>query len=539
MAGGKETPRQKMIGMMYLVLTALLALQVSSAIILKFEFLDNSLMTVNNKTVADNSKVIGSIKKAVAEAGSRDKDVAVVDKAALVRAETDKMISYLHGLRETLIKESGGMEQGHYKNPKEEEAIARNMIGASNKKDGKGYELKDKLNNYANFMNSQMGNYSGFNKIQPLALDGKEDPIASKDPDQRNKDFAHLNFETTPLVAALAVLAQKEAEVLKYESQALQTLAQQVGATDIKVDQVSAMARAESKTVAAGTKYKAEMFLAASSSAIVPEMSYQGKPVKVETDKSGLRKGLVEFTAAATNYDAEGNSKQKWKGQIKFKHQGKDTVFTVEEEYIVAKPVIQIQSASVQALYLNCGNELNVQVPALGATYDPSFSASGATAIKGAKKGMVTVIPNAREVKLNVSSAGNSIGSETFKVRSIPKPDIEVLANGKPVDEKRGMSAPGPRVIEIRAVADESFKQFLPQDARYRVTSWTAYLVRGPQPVDQMSSSSPTANLTQFASKARPGDRILIEVKEVKRMNFRDNIEDVNIGTKLINIPLN
>jgi hypothetical protein len=55
MAGGKETPRQKLIGMMYLVLTALLALQVSSAIILKFKFLDDSLMAVNSKTNADNA----------------------------------------------------------------------------------------------------------------------------------------------------------------------------------------------------------------------------------------------------------------------------------------------------------------------------------------------------------------------------------------------------------------------------------------------------------------------------------------------------
>ena len=43
MAGTKETPRQKMIGMMYLVLTALLALQVTSAILEKFVLLNNSL----------------------------------------------------------------------------------------------------------------------------------------------------------------------------------------------------------------------------------------------------------------------------------------------------------------------------------------------------------------------------------------------------------------------------------------------------------------------------------------------------------------
>ena len=67
MAGGKETPRQKLIGMMYLVLTALLALQVSSAIILKFKFLDDSLMGVNSKTAASNAAVPESIQKAVAK----------------------------------------------------------------------------------------------------------------------------------------------------------------------------------------------------------------------------------------------------------------------------------------------------------------------------------------------------------------------------------------------------------------------------------------------------------------------------------------
>lgn len=58
MAGGKETPRQKMIGMMYLVLTAMLALNVSSAILLKFQFLDESLQQVNKKTVNEDRKSV-------------------------------------------------------------------------------------------------------------------------------------------------------------------------------------------------------------------------------------------------------------------------------------------------------------------------------------------------------------------------------------------------------------------------------------------------------------------------------------------------
>ena len=70
MAGGKETPRQKLIGMMYLVLTALLALQVSAAIVQKFVFLDESLRSVNTKTVEESGSVVTKIKKAVEAEGS-------------------------------------------------------------------------------------------------------------------------------------------------------------------------------------------------------------------------------------------------------------------------------------------------------------------------------------------------------------------------------------------------------------------------------------------------------------------------------------
>ncbi|GAB3824177.1 hypothetical protein GCM10028895_32100 [Pontibacter rugosus] len=276
------------------------------------------------------------------------------------------------------------------------------------------------------------------------------------------------------------------------------------------------------------------MFIAASSNNITPKMSFQGKTVKVE---NGL--GKVEFVAAASQYDADGNSKQTWKGQVTINQNGKDTTFTVTEDYVVAKPVIQVQSASVQALYFQCANELNIQVPALGAVYDPSFSASGGSAVKGAKKGEVTIIPNSTEVTINVSSGGNAIGKETFKVRPIPKPEIVALVNGKPVDVKRGVPAQSFRAVEIQAVADEGFKQLLPNEARYRVTKWRAFLVRNNQPVDQGEFSGPTANLTSFASKANKGDRVVIEVVDVKRLNYKGQAVDVNVGSPNFNVPLN
>lgn len=530
MAGGKETPRQKMIGMMYLVLTAMLALNVSSAILLKFQFLDESLQEVNRRTVTDNAGVISNIQAAIADNKTPSaNDQRVLKNAQEVRDQTAELVTYIQGLRKTLIEKTGGKTEEGYAQPEGNDIVANTMIGASNKNNGAAYELKDKLNEYAKFLKK-------YNPGMPdkLALDGSEDPVASADKNQKNKDFAELNFEETPMVAALAVLSQKESEILKYEADALQKLAAEVGADIIKFEKIFAMARAESKTVAAGTKYKADMFIAASSDNIVPKMSFQGKPVKVT---NGM--GQVEFVASASNYDADGNSKQTWKGQVTINQNGRDTTFTVTEDYVVAKPVIQVQSAAVQALYFQCANELNIQVPALGAIYDPSFSASGGSAIKGAKKGEVTIIPTATEVTINVSSGGNAIGKETFRVRPIPKPEVIALVNGRPVDMKRGVPAASFRAVKLDAVADEGFKQLLPNEARFRVTKWTAYLVRNNQPVAQEDFNGPDANLTSFAAKANKGDRVVLEVKDVKRLNYKGNAVDANVTVAPFNIPLN
>jgi gliding motility-associated protein GldM len=279
------------------------------------------------------------------------------------------------------------------------------------------------------------------------------------------------------------------------------------------------------------------MFIAASSSGVSPTMAYNGKSIPVSDGK-----GIVEFVASANNYDKDGNSKQKYKAEITIpKAGGGDTTFTNEVEYIVAKPVIQVQSASVQALYLNCGNELKVLVPALGATYQPSFSGAGASFIPGADKGDVMVVPTSiNDVTLTVSSNGNTIGSEKFKVRPVPRPDVKAFANSKELDLKTGVEAPYPTTIELRAIAEEGFRTFLPKDARFRVSSFNVYLVKGKRASAPVSSSGDRANIGSLVNQARPGDRLYIEIKGVQRMNFKGQIvESAASGSTSINVPLN
>ena len=535
MAGGKETPRQKLIGLMYLVLLAMLALQVSSAIMEKFKFLDDSLKFANEAADKNNDDVEHSIAKAVKDGGNRDEDKKVLEQAEKVRTEAVKIKTYIDKLRDDMIEKTDGYENPEdktsmYKGAKEETKIEVMMVGAT--KNGEGYKLQEQINGFCSNLRKIMGKEHEKN-FPNLALDAKDDPrISSKE--QKKKDFAELNFAHTPMVAAMAVLSNLEAEVLRHETDALAILQTEVGASTIKFDKIEAAYTATSQVVAVGTKYEAELFMQASSSGIKPQMMLNGKPLKVEGGK-----GKIEFTATGGAYDKEGIVEKKWEGAIKIKNKGKDTTFKVVGKYKVAKPVIQIQSASVSALYRKCGNELNVQVPALGSLYNPDFKATGATAIKGSKKGFVTIVPTSPNVVLKVYSGGNFIGEQKFKVRLIPKPEIQALYKGKQVDQKRGVKKPGPSRITMKAVPDESFSQFLPKDARYNVSEWEAILVRGSRPIVTKKFNGPNGNFSSIRAKANAGDRIVIDVKKVKRKNFQGKIEDVKIPTTIMNIPIN
>lgn len=531
MAGGKESPRQKMIGMMYLVLTAMLALQVSSAIIEKFILLNKSLESSSGAANKINQETVLKIKAAVEKSGNRAADVAILNQADEVRKLSAGIINELNGLKQQIITKAGDglKEDGEIKNPQEEEKVAQIMIGASERKNGEAYALKTKLNAYGD----QLGKYST-QKFQPLALDGNEDPIAKNNKDQRNKDFAELNFGQTPVAAALAVLSQKETDIRRMESEVLNYLASKVGAADIKFDQILGMISAESKVVAAGTKFKAEMFIAASASGITPKMSLNGAPVRVENGK-----GLIEFVAQGGGYNAEGLARKVLQGQISFPGpDGQNKVIPIEQEYFVAKPTYQYQTASNPPLYLGCANRLSIISPSLGALWAPTFSANGAEVIAGGKKGEVTIVPSSARVTLNVSNQGNLLGSDEFKVRTVPKPSLEIRVNGAAFDERKGSPASGARSIQVVAIPDESFRNFSPEDAQFRVGQIQVSLARGQRRIGSPVTLQGGGSISSLASQAEPGDRYVIEILSIQRKNFKGTVSDVEMGTQTRQVTL-
>jgi gliding motility-associated protein GldM len=532
MAGsGKETPRQKMVGMMYLVLTALLALQVSNSVLEKFLFIDDSLQEAVRSAREDNEKIIRGMEKSVAESGNRTQDVLVVKKAKQVIAYADEVLEEIYNLRKEVVEITGGKEEdGTYKGGKSYDEVMTLMLGAGDAKNGKGYALKAMLNEYS----KKIADLDTGLRVKPLAQDAWDMELFKNNADQKNKDFAHLNFEQTPMVAALAIFSQMQTEVVRAETKALELLASKVGMADIKFDQISAMVSPSALEIPAGMEYTAKMFIGASSSAHKPSMSSTQGSVSV--DSKGI--GELKFVADADQFDATGRAEKVWKGSISIKHNGRDTTFTVDQKYTVVQPTIQIQSASVQALYYNCGNDLSVISPTLAGHFKPDFELEGGGSVEKTDAfGKVRILPKAKEVRLIVKQSGRKIGDQKFRVRSAPLPTIAIFGDTKKIDGKNSIKCP--RSLALKAVPEADFANFLPADAQYQIRKAKVTLARGKRTIGVPKEMSGTnLNISDFAEKAKEGDRLLIEIEDVVRKNYKGELEKVSLTEVFYNIAL-
>lgn len=541
MAGGKETPRQKMIGMMYLVLTALLALNVSSTVIEKFIFINDSLEKANEESVERIADTIKGMEAKVAEKGNREDDVKVVDAAKALRLKSTAVFDTLEGYKETFIEITGGYLEGHdgdrihLVGKTDYDKVGNYMMPLEENGKGHGEVLEKLLDDQIDYIKELLAANNApkdvLDKFHYITQDASENEVYKNDPNQEGKGFAQLAFESSPTPAGLATVSEFQAQMLSFELTALDYLKSQVGVKDLSFDNILPMVNPESKYVAAGTKYEAKMFVAASASGAKPEMKYNGAAIEVGEDGQGQ----VSFTATPGQYNSEGIARKTFKAEISYG----DQVFETDIEYFVVKPVIDIQSQSVNALYLNCGNKLNVKVQALGNAYNPRFTVNGGDAIPGAEKGQVTVVPKKLgKVTLSVASGGNPIGSREFGVRGIPAPSIVSGTDRGEVDLKVGISAKTQRLF-LRAVPDKSFAEFLPDDAQFQVSQAEVTLVSGGIGRKVVRGGG-RIDLRQIAAQARKGDQLVIEIKKVQRKNFRGDVEDFPISrsSSFISIPL-
>jgi len=530
MAGGKQSPRDKMIGMMYLVLTALLALQVSNAVLEKFAIVNDALVELATQTNVKNAEELKRISEAVTPQ-AKDSTKQAYANAQKVRELTTKTIEATAELKKSFLAISGATGiDGKFINDHSSK-VAYAMIDPLQ---GRGKKYEELLEGFRKDLESlSMGL-----KFEKLAKPPAELEAFKDDKDHVRKSFLEFTFENTPPIAAYASVTEMESQIYAYEARALARLADVANAGVLKFDNVLPMIIPVQSTVVAGSKYVAKMYIGASNSALSPVMFQDGKSLPIDTDEYGIKYGKVEFTAPAGGYNKDGIAERKFNALIQVK--GQD--YKKEMAYNVVAPSVKISSGALSKLYVNCGNDLNVEVPGLGTNFVPGYNAgTEAEVIKGAKLGQITLIPKSKaKVKLAVSNAGNPIETVTFEVRTAPPPSIEVSAGGKVLNAKDGVSKNAIGAIKIKAIADDDFANTVPKDAEFRIRKGRVYLRKGTnlgQPVEFQGESM---NLAGFMAQAKPGDVLSIELESVTRRTFKGENEAVVLSNniKYITIPI-
>jgi gliding motility-associated protein GldM len=300
MAGGNETPRQKMIGMMYLVLTALLALNVSTTVLDKFAFINQSLEQANGETSTRNSQTLSGMTKSVEEKGNRKEDLEVISAAEQLRLRTQELLASLEESKETFVTITGGYSEGkdgdrmHIEGKTNYDKVGHYMMPKEDGGDGNGEPMQELLNGYTEFVKDLLKKNGAEDKdverFHKLARDANEDDYWKNDPNQRGKKWSQLNFHDSPTHAALATVSEFQANVLGFETAALDYLKKRVGLKDLTFDEIKPVVMPESRYVAAGTKYVAEMFIAASASGLNDQI-----PCHIMAVISQLRMELVKL----------------------------------------------------------------------------------------------------------------------------------------------------------------------------------------------------------------------------------------------------
>ncbi|MDP3928229.1 MAG: hypothetical protein Q8R57_04350, partial [Bacteroidota bacterium] len=257
MAGGKVSVRQKMINMMYLVLTALLALNVSAEILKSFHMVEISMDRAGMNIDKKNEGTLTAIAKYNKDIPTDPKGVEVLKKSLEVKKIADAGVAYFAELKEQLITTAGGRKDG---NPENEIAQASNIELHANlmMNQGKGAEVKAKINE----IRTNLLNILPKDKQSSIKSD-----LTTEDPKNSTKSWESEMFEHTPLAAVVALISKTQNDIKNTEAQVLDELKSSLTAEVMIIDQLTPQIIPVNGTnITVGNKYQAEIFLAASSS---------------------------------------------------------------------------------------------------------------------------------------------------------------------------------------------------------------------------------------------------------------------------------
>ena len=426
-----ETPRQRMIGMMYLVLTAMLALNVSKEIIEAFVVVDETLVNSTNNTILTIESDHSFLVRQKAILGEEKVREALADATAL-RKTSDDMVKYIENLKSELLKVADKTDIGPGGKPKEAKDIGNKEDYSKSSNFLVNQENAKKLKNeILKYKNTILALVPEKNRDAYRAAIGLNVDATFKNKAGQNESWEEHNFDRTILIACVTLLNKMIGEVRNAESMILKQIISGIGAEDYKFDKIEGRAIPNSRVVFSGDSYEADIIVAAYDSKSTPEVYYKmGIDSLRDADiasanKLGGESGMVKLKIAT----GSGNfGDQKYAGVIRVKKpDGTIQSYGFKDKYTIIKPSATVAADKMNVLYSGIDNPVSISAPV-----DPSrltLSIPGCSMTPtGAGKYSVSVPTTlvGRNVTATVSATldgkTQNMGTTEFRVKSVPNP---------------------------------------------------------------------------------------------------------------------
>ncbi|MCH8554524.1 MAG: gliding motility protein GldM [Schleiferiaceae bacterium] len=462
MAGGKLSPRQKMINMMYLVLTALLALNVSREILDAIDRLDDGLNRTISTVDQKNQAIYMQFEAAAAE--NKEKAGPWRDKALEVKAESDRMFQYVESVKQQVVEAAGGRDEKSGKLTKADNtSIAQNYLVSPKETGGKGLgaDLRNELSKHREFLLKYVSDNEVLTTMVSTALSTEKEKMESSD---LPVNWEVAKFGEFPLAAVVAFLTEIQSNIRNMESQTIEYLQINIGKADLKFTDVKALTLPRSTYVNQGDVFEADIMLAAYDATQTPGVIVNGKELPAENIKDGI---------ATVRIPASSVGEQKWGGIINIRQNGQDIPFEFSGTYTVAPPSVVISPTAMNVFYRGVDNPIEISVPGV----DPSKISASGPGIKKVGNGYIADVTSVSglEMEVNVTVQGEDgrpkpAGKKKFRIKGLPPP------TGKIYNRAGGtFSASAVSNATILAVYDD-----FPFDLNLEVTSFDVAIPGSP-----------------------------------------------------------
>lgn len=492
MGHGKETPRQKMIGMMYLFYTALMALNVSKDVLDSFIKINNSLNVTNENFISKNQIAYDAIDKAYMANPVKVKTVH--DLSLELKQKADSLVAEMQYYKDTIIfyadkidrstcftrPETGSTrlyittEEGDTLSLEEQcqskdnlDIAAQIMVGndQGQSENCGGAKLKKSITDFREWVlttAAMHGSDSTSVMAKNVRVTLNTNDVVGGGHESGVIPWASSQFEHLPLMGCITVLTQWQSAVRNVEGDLLNLMYGQLDATSFKFNKLSPVILAPSTYIMQGNEYSAQIFLAAFDTTQALDVYVNGRKLPIDP-ASGLPMYKVS---------AGGIGDQKYNAVIKLpKPNSSDTIsYTITGDYQVAKPSLVVSPTKMNVFYIGPENPVEISVPGvpsdkISASLLPS---SHGSITKKTGGGYTVRVKQAGKCSIAVTAEINgkkqNMGSVEFRIKRVPDPVAQVLGmSGGDVDKAR---------LQAAQTVDAKMKDF-DFDLSFKVTSFT------------------------------------------------------------------